>query len=156
MHIVFIIIVITAITSHSSQLSLFTAQRTRCDVYNMKSLLLLLTSLTLLIPQVLAWGADGKSITPSNQPTNQPTYPPSTGHKIVATIAQVHLHPNTKKALLNILPPEAKGHLAFVAAWADQVRARFPATGPMHYINRQSQEGNANGSDENILMKAVS
>jgi hypothetical protein len=80
-------------------------------------LLQLITILSLLTP-ALSWGAGG--------------------HEIVATIAQVHLHPTTKQHLCRILPPQAKCHLAPVAAWADQVRGRYRETGPMHYINRES------------------
>ena len=60
------------------------------------------------------------------------------GHEIVATIAQVHLHPDVKEAIRGILPPEAGGRLASVAAWADGVRGRYRETGPMHYVNRES------------------
>lgn len=60
------------------------------------------------------------------------------GHEIVATIAQIHLHPAVQKKLCTILPPEARCHLAPVAAWADQVRNRYPGTGPMHYVNGAS------------------
>lgn len=58
-----------------------------------------------------------------------------TGHEIIATIAQIHLHPSTRQKLCHILPPEAKCHLAPIAAWADQVRGRYRGTAPMHYIN---------------------
>ncbi|WVF71544.1 hypothetical protein IAT40_006352 [Kwoniella sp. CBS 6097] len=68
-----------------------------------------------VLPSVLSWGA--------------------AGHEMVATIAQIHLHPSTKEKLCNILPPEAKCHLAPVAAWADQVRTRYRGTAPMHYVN---------------------
>ncbi|EIW70722.1 hypothetical protein TREMEDRAFT_28516 [Tremella mesenterica DSM 1558] len=68
-----------------------------------------------LLPQAWSWGA--------------------IGHEIVATIAQIHLHPSTRKKLCGILPPEAKCHLAPVAAWADQVRMKYRGTAGMHYIN---------------------
>lgn len=74
-----------------------------------------LAILATVLPQVIAWGA--------------------AGHEIVATIAQIHLHPATREKLCSILPPEAKCHLAPIAAWADQVRMRYPGSGPMHYIN---------------------
>ncbi|RSH87451.1 hypothetical protein EHS25_003361 [Saitozyma podzolica] len=78
-------------------------------------LLRTLLALVPLLPSTLAWGA--------------------AGHEIVATIAQIHLHPSVKEKLCTILPAQAKCHLAPVAAWADQVRTRYPGTGPMHYIN---------------------
>lgn len=116
------------------------------------------------IPSALAWGAAGKS-KPPNSPTSSSLQTRSkkrsirpirlceplqnlvayrdeqelttltTGHEIVATIAQIHLHPAVRAKLCTILPPEARCHLAPVAAWADQVRYRYPGTGPMHYIN---------------------
>ncbi|ORY34053.1 S1/P1 nuclease-domain-containing protein [Naematelia encephala] len=71
-----------------------------------------------LLPTVLSWGA--------------------AGHEIVATIAQIHLHPSTRQKLCGILPPEARCHLAPIAAWADQVRNRYRGTAPMHYVNAKS------------------
>ncbi|WVR06980.1 hypothetical protein IAU60_004017 [Kwoniella sp. DSM 27419] len=68
-----------------------------------------------LLPSALSWGA--------------------AGHEMVATIAQIHLHPSTKQKLCDILPPEAGCHLAPVAAWADAVRNRYRGTAPMHYVN---------------------
>ena len=70
-----------------------------------------------ILPQVWAWGA--------------------AGHEIVATIAQVHLHPDVRERLCGILPKEAQCRLASVAAWADGVRGRYRETGPMHYVNRE-------------------
>lgn len=61
------------------------------------------------------------------------------GHEIVATIAQVHLRPDVREKLCTILPAQAKCHLAPIAAWADQVRGRYPGSGPMHYINGTSR-----------------
>ncbi|KAJ9091752.1 hypothetical protein QFC19_008962 [Naganishia cerealis] len=77
--------------------------------------LLILSALFAVIRSADAWGAGG--------------------HEIVATIAQVHLHPAVKDKLCTILPAQAKCHLAPVAAWADTVRGRYRETGPMHYIN---------------------
>ena len=59
------------------------------------------------------------------------------GHEIVATIAQIHLHPTVRSRLCEILPPQAKCHLAPVASWADQVKGHYRATAPMHYVNRR-------------------
>jgi len=67
------------------------------------------------------------------------------GHEIVATIAQMHLHPDVLPVLCDILDPTAKEtdstinppcHLAPIAAWADRVR-RTPAyrhTATWHYV----------------------
>ncbi|KAK4686679.1 nuclease S1, partial [Tremellales sp. Uapishka_1] len=74
-------------------------------------------ALSLCLPTALAWGA--------------------AGHEIVATIAQIHLHPSTREKLCGVLPPEAKCHLAPIAAWADQVRMRYRETAGMHYVNPQ-------------------
>ncbi|KAL7421838.1 hypothetical protein Q5752_003609 [Cryptotrichosporon argae] len=57
------------------------------------------------------------------------------GHEMIATIAQIHLHPAVRAQLCDILPAEARCHLAPIAAWADQVRGRYPQTGGMHYVN---------------------
>jgi hypothetical protein len=55
---------------------------------------------------------------------------------MIATIAQIHLHPNVRDKLCTILPAQAKCHLAPVAAWADQVKGHYPGSAPMHYVNR--------------------
>ncbi|KAN0085730.1 Phospholipase C/P1 nuclease domain containing protein [Tylopilus felleus] len=71
----------------------------------------------LLIPHAYAWGA--------------------VGHEVVATIAQMHLHPSVMPKLCDILDYDGECHLAPVAAWADRIR-RIPKywwTGPLHYIN---------------------
>lgn len=77
-------------------------------------------------PAALAWGA--------------------AGHEIVATIAQMHLHPDVLPVLCDILDPSLSNHsspathppchLAPVAAWADRVRM-MPAyrhTATWHYV----------------------
>lgn len=56
------------------------------------------------------------------------------GHEIVATIAQIHLHPSVVEQLCSILPSYANCHLAPVAAWADKVRFHMPWSGPLHYV----------------------
>jgi len=75
-----------------------------------------------LIPQAYAWGA--------------------VGHEIVATVAEMHLHPSVMPKLCNILQSPSsiavkECHLAPVAAWADQARGqpKYRWTGPLHYIN---------------------
>lgn len=74
-----------------------------------------------LIPQALSWGV--------------------VGHEVVATVAQMHLHPSVLPKLCAILESDASNydrscHLATVAAWADQARRepRYRWTGPLHYI----------------------
>lgn len=61
---------------------------------------------------------------------------------MVATIAQIHLHPSVLPKLCAILnwtntnPNEPECHLAPIASWADRVR-RSPGygwTGPLHYV----------------------
>ncbi|RDB18622.1 Endonuclease 2 [Hypsizygus marmoreus] len=83
------------------------------------SLSLLITA-SLCLPSVLAWGA--------------------AGHEIVATIAQIHLHPTVFPTVCNILnftstnPDEPQCHLAPIAAWADQIRYRMRWSAPLHYV----------------------
>lgn len=67
------------------------------------------------------------------------------GHEMIATIAQIYLHPTTLQTVCDILYPgsQAAGdspasqcHLSRVAAWADRVR-RLPSyryTGVLHYV----------------------
>lgn len=82
------------------------------------SLSLLLASVNL--PTCRAWGA--------------------AGHEIVATIAQIHLHPTVLPTICDILnftstnPDEPQCHLAPIAAWADRIRFRMPWSGPLHYV----------------------
>jgi len=56
------------------------------------------------------------------------------GHEIVATIAQMHLHPSAVDKLCDVLPNYASCHLAPVAAWADKIRRFQPWSSHMHYI----------------------
>jgi hypothetical protein len=68
---------------------------------------------------VLAWGA--------------------AGHEIVATIAQMHLHPPVLPILCSILYPEdthsqQSCSLASVATWADRIRFRARWSAPLHYV----------------------
>ncbi|KAG5651804.1 hypothetical protein H0H81_007325 [Sphagnurus paluster] len=68
------------------------------------------------IPTVVAWGA--------------------AGHEIVATIAQMHLHPSALAPLCNVLnfTSVSTCHLAPIASWADRVRFRMRWSGPLHYV----------------------
>jgi len=72
------------------------------------------------------------------------------GHEIVATIAQIHLHPSVLPVLCDILnPPTSRFspasyfssayppcHLASIASWADKVRGSpaYRYTAPLHYV----------------------
>ncbi|KAF8056652.1 phospholipase C/P1 nuclease domain-containing protein [Lyophyllum atratum] len=82
---------------------------------------LLLAAASVTLPtSVLAWGA--------------------AGHEIVATIAQIHLHPTVFPALCDILnftspdPTQPPCHLAPIAAWADRVRYGMRWSAPLHYV----------------------
>ncbi|TRM70613.1 phospholipase C/P1 nuclease domain-containing protein [Schizophyllum amplum] len=71
-------------------------------------------------PRVAAWGA--------------------AGHEIVATIAQMYLHPSALPAICDILnftstnPNEPRCHLAPIATWADRYKYRMRWSAPLHYI----------------------
>ncbi|KAJ7782475.1 phospholipase C/P1 nuclease domain-containing protein [Mycena maculata] len=62
------------------------------------------------------------------------------GHEIVATIAQIHLHPSvfpTMCAILNFTSPnpdEPQCHLGPIATWADTQRPKMPWSAPLHYV----------------------
>ena len=71
------------------------------------------------------------------------------GHEIVATIAQMHLHPDVLPVLCDILDPSSSSlsnasepathppcHLAPIAAWADRVRMTpaYRHTATWHYV----------------------
>ncbi|KAK9895009.1 phospholipase C/P1 nuclease [Cystobasidium minutum MCA 4210] len=62
------------------------------------------------------------------------------GHQIVATIAQIHLHPSTRKAVADILPEWTNGQLAKIAAWPDRVRGQYPWSGQLHYVTPLAPE----------------
>ncbi|KAG6840558.1 hypothetical protein C0991_005834 [Blastosporella zonata] len=77
---------------------------------------LLLTGL----PAAVAWGA--------------------AGHEVVATIAQIHLHPTVFPVLCDVLnvtstePDQPLCHLAPVATWADRLKYRMRWSAPLHYV----------------------
>ena len=54
---------------------------------------------------------------------------------MVATIAQIFLHPAAADKLCTVLPDYAKCHLAPVATWADNIRYRMRWSAPLHYVN---------------------
>ncbi|KAE9407052.1 phospholipase C/P1 nuclease [Gymnopus androsaceus JB14] len=76
--------------------------------------------LTALIPRVFAWGA--------------------AGHEIVATIAQIHLHPSVLPVICDILnytspnPNEPQCHLAPISTWADKLKYRMRWSAALHYV----------------------
>ena len=82
-------------------------------------------------PQVRAWGAAGK---PSRSCLFFANNICTVGHEIVATIAQIHLHPTTVEKLCSILPKYAECHLAPIATWADKVRVFYKWSSHMHYV----------------------
>ncbi|EJU01173.1 phospholipase C/P1 nuclease [Dacryopinax primogenitus] len=71
----------------------------------------------LQVTRVLAWGV--------------------AGHQIVATIAQIHLLPSVQEQLCDILPYNARCHLAPYAAWADSIKRKpeWRWTSSLHYVN---------------------
>ncbi|KAF5380203.1 hypothetical protein D9615_006179 [Tricholomella constricta] len=81
---------------------------------------LLSGSISASLPGVLGWGA--------------------AGHEIVATIAQIHLHPSVYPALCDILnytspdPRAPPCRLAPIAAWADRLRYKMRWSSPLHYV----------------------
>jgi hypothetical protein len=62
----------------------------------------------------------------------------STGHAIVATIAELHLDSSVLPILCSILEPSSPGipcTLASFASWADDIKDRMKWSKPMHYVN---------------------
>ncbi|KAK0240851.1 phospholipase C/P1 nuclease domain-containing protein [Armillaria nabsnona] len=80
----------------------------------------LLAASTASIPGVVGWGV--------------------VGHEIVATIAQIHLHPAVLPSICRILnftstnPNEPECHLAPIAGWADRIRYQKRWSASLHYI----------------------
>jgi len=66
--------------------------------------------------------------------TDKAGYP--IGHAIVATIAEVYLHPDVLPTLCPLLGTRGKTcSLASVASWADKIRNERKWTAPLHYVN---------------------
>jgi hypothetical protein len=97
-----------------------------------------------LLPSVLAWGAVGAHSIHCVR-SSDAHIGIYLGHEVVATIAQIHLHPDVMPAICGILGhdedekasvPGGPCHLASIATWADQVRRRrgYGWTGALHYI----------------------
>ncbi|KAG9104737.1 hypothetical protein FRC07_009741, partial [Ceratobasidium sp. 392] len=59
------------------------------------------------------------------------------GHKMTATIAQIHLLPSAKQAICGILPESAKCNLANVATWPDEVKKQpeWAWSAGLHFVN---------------------
>ena len=55
------------------------------------------------------------------------------GHEIIATIAQMYLHPTVLPTLCVILD-EPNCHLAPISAWADKIKYRMRWSSALHYI----------------------
>ncbi len=83
------------------------------------------------LPRVAGWGVAGALVCSLNLLL---LLTPLQGHEIIATIAQIHLHPSVVEQLCTILPEYAQCHLAPVAAWADKVRMYMHWSGPLHYV----------------------
>ncbi|TFY60461.1 hypothetical protein EVG20_g7406 [Dentipellis fragilis] len=59
------------------------------------------------------------------------------GHEIVATIAQIHLHPSVLPLLCSILYPDSFSdtcYLAPASTWADRLKYRMRWSAPLHYV----------------------
>lgn len=57
------------------------------------------------------------------------------GHEIVATIAQMYLHPSVLPTLCDILDLQGnRCHIASVATWADQHRNQMRWSATLHYV----------------------
>ncbi|TFK49227.1 phospholipase C/P1 nuclease [Heliocybe sulcata] len=67
------------------------------------------------VPGALGWGA--------------------AGHEIIATIAEIYLHPTVMPTICAILDEDAKPcHLSSIASWADRVRWQMRWSAPLHYV----------------------
>ena len=56
------------------------------------------------------------------------------GHEIVATIAQIYLHPTVLPTLCSILDESPNCHLAPIATWADKIKYRMRWSAALHYV----------------------
>ena len=62
------------------------------------------------------------------------------GHQIVGRIAELHLTPQAKAAIAQLLGEGDSISDAEVANWADDVRKFFPESGPWHYVDIPVEE----------------
>ncbi|PPQ89259.1 hypothetical protein CVT25_001343 [Psilocybe cyanescens] len=84
-------------------------------------------------PETNAWGAAGAYIMIPTRVSDLTMVP--TGHEIVATIAQMYLHPSVLPTLCDILDLDAhRCHIASVATWADQHRYQMRWSATLHYV----------------------
>ena len=56
------------------------------------------------------------------------------GHEIVATIAQIYLHPTVLPTLCRILDQSPHCHLAPIATWADKIKYHARWSAALHYV----------------------
>ncbi|KAG9096212.1 hypothetical protein FRC06_008905, partial [Ceratobasidium sp. 370] len=87
------------------------------------------------------------------------------GHKITATIAQIHLLPSTKLAICSILPRSSNCSLASIATWADDVKKQpeWTWSANLHFVNGLDDHPPENctfikygwSADQNILRGIV-
>ncbi|KAJ4843485.1 Endonuclease 2 [Turnera subulata] len=80
-----------------------------------KVLALTVVSVSLLFPVIHGWGIDG--------------------HFTVCSIAQPRLSEAAADAVKQLLPEYANNDLGSLCSWADNVRFRYPWSGPLHYVN---------------------
>ena len=55
------------------------------------------------------------------------------GHRVISQIAEKHLTPRAKAAIVALLEPGES--LADASTWADENRGKLPKTGPWHYVD---------------------
>jgi nuclease S1 len=89
------------------------ANTIRTNAHRLRRTLAALAVSLLITSNALAWGDEG--------------------HRVVATIAQMHLTPKATKAVRRILGPD--NSLMSVSTWADEIRPSRPDTAPWHYID---------------------
>ncbi|RXW17643.1 hypothetical protein EST38_g8210 [Candolleomyces aberdarensis] len=105
-------------------------------------LALLIVAASSALPSVYAWGAAGTVIFYPSASARRPNA--SSGHEIVATIAQIHLHPSVLPVICDLMDIEPSDHseaslrrqchLAPIATWADRERMRMRWSSAMHHI----------------------
>jgi hypothetical protein len=55
------------------------------------------------------------------------------GHRVISRLAELHLTPQAKAAIAELLEPGES--LADASLWADENRGRLPKTAPWHYVD---------------------
>lgn len=92
---------------------------------------------TSIFPTVLAWGAAGKYLDIASNALSNIIF---LGHEIVATIAQMYLHPTVLPNICAILdytspnPDEPQCHLAPISTWADRFKYKMRWSAALHYV----------------------